>query len=192
MPRFSSPNRIVWDYFWSLRLLAKNAKEALSPELERQATALAVVMAVTVCEVFLNLWFRVRVEEKAIPAHRDSLLKDLNSRISLHRKLEPWPLRYLSTSLDLNSGAGGEFVKLKSLRNSIVHFTSSHKSIELPGVTIHGLADTNDYNLLSSKQAMWALQTAENLVAEIFHLAGVAENEIPHALHTWAGMSPAV
>ncbi|RTL56477.1 MAG: hypothetical protein EKK46_04520 [Rhodocyclaceae bacterium] len=170
----------------------QNAKEAQGPELARQATALAVVMAVTVGEVFLNLWFRVRVEEKAVPGHRDSLLKDLNVRIPLHHKLKHWPSRYLSAPLDLNSGAGGEFVKLKSLRNSIVHFTSSHESIELAGVTIHGLADTSAYDSLSSKQAVWALQTAENFVAEIFRLADIAEKEIPNALHAWAGKPPAV
>lgn len=192
MSVLSSPNRIVWDYFLSLRLLAQNAKEAPSSELERQAAALAVVMAVTVGEVFLNLWFRVRVEEKAIAEHRDSLLKDLNSRAPLQRKLEQWPTRYLSAPLNLKSGPGLEFVNLKTLRNSIIHFTSSHESVELAGVRIHGLADTSAYDSLSSEQAIWALQTAEGLVAEIFRLAGVAEKEIPHALHSWAGKPPAV
>jgi hypothetical protein len=148
--------------------LAQNAREAPSPELSRQAAALAVVMAVTVGEVFLNLWFRVRVEEKGIPSQRESLLKDLNSRASVQRKLEQWPLRYLSVPLDLNSGAGGEFVRLKSLRNSIVHFTSKHESVDLGGVSIHGLADTSAYDSLSSEHATWALQTAEILWLSFF------------------------
>ncbi|MBS4017435.1 MAG: hypothetical protein KGZ68_04275 [Dechloromonas sp.] len=176
----------------SLRLLAQSAKEAQSPELSRQAAALAVVMAVTVGEVFLNLWFRVRVEEGNFPGQRESLLKDLNSRVSVQRKLEQWPLRYLSAPLDLKSGAGFEFVRLKALRNSIVHFTSSHESIDLGGVSIHGLADTSAYDSLSSEHATWALQTTENLVAEVFRLAEVTEKEISHALHAWAGIPPAV
>lgn len=166
--------------------------EAPSAELARQSAALAVVMAVTVGEVFLNLWFRVHVEEQGSAKQRESLRKDLNSRASIQRKLEQWPFRYLSTPLDLKAGAGGEFIRLKSLRNSIVHFTSSHKSIELAGVTIHGLADTSNYDSLAADQAIWALQTAENLVAEIFRLAGIAEKEIPHALQAWAGKSLAV
>ena len=187
MPTYSSPNRIVWEYFLSLRLLAQNAKDAQSPELARQAAALAVVMAVTVGEVFLNLWFRVRVEEKRIADHRESFLKDLASRVSLERKLKHWPTRYLSAPLSLSSGAGHEFSLLKTLRNSIIHFTSSHESVELDSFSIHGLADTADYDGLSSKQATWALQTAENLVAEIFRLAGIEEKDIPHALHAWTG-----
>ncbi len=192
MPTFSSPNRIVWEYFISLRLLTQNAKQAPSAELARQAAALAVVTAVTVSEVFLNLWFRVRVEDRGDPEERKSLLKDLNSRASIQRKLERWPSRYLSAPLDLEAGAGGEFTKLKLLRNSIVHFTSSHESVEFAGITIHGLADTSDYDSLCADHAMWALQTAENLVAEVFRLAGYNEKEIPHALHVWAGRPPAV
>ncbi len=187
MPTYSSPNRIVWEYFLSLRLLAQNARNAQSPELARQAAALAVVMAVTVGEVFLNLWFRVRVEEKGIAGQRESFLKDLQSRASLESKLKHWPARYLSAPLSLSSGAGLEFSLLKALRNSIVHFTSSHESIELDNVSIHGLADTTHYDALSSEQATWALHTAENFVAEIFRLAGVSEKDIPHALHAWTG-----
>ena len=106
--------------------------------------------------------------------------------------MEQWPSRYLSAPLDLKAGAGVAFMELKSLRNSIVHFTSSHESIELAGVAIHGLADTSAYDSLSSSEAIWALQTAENFVAGIFRLAGIAEKEIPHALHAWAGKPPAV
>lgn len=187
MPTYSSPNRVVREYFLSLRLLAQNARDAQSPELARQAAALAVVMAVTVGEVFLNLWFRVRVEEKGIPDQRESFLKDLESRASLERKLKHWPSRYLSAPLCLSSGAGHQFSLLKSLRNSIVHFTSSHESLELANIALHGLADTSDYDALSSEKATWALHTAEDFVAEIFRLAGVAEKDIPHALHAWTG-----
>jgi hypothetical protein len=168
-------------------LLEQHARDAQSPELARQAAALAVVMAVTVSEVFLNLWFRVRVEEKCIAGHRESFLRDLESRVSLERKLKHWPTRYLSAPLNLSSGAGHEFSLLKTIRNSIIHFTSSHESVEVNSISIHGLADTSDYDALSSKQATWALHTAENLVAEVFRLAGVAEEDIPHALHVWIG-----
>jgi hypothetical protein len=186
----STPNRIVWDYFLSLRLLEENARKAPSPELSRQAAALAVVMAVTVVEVFLNLWFRVHVEERKVPSDREALLKDISARISLDHKLKQWPKRYLSDVLNLTAGVGDEFMKLKGLRNSIVHFTSSHESIDLGSVTIHGLADTTEYDALSAEKASWALQTAEDLVAELFRLAGISSEKIPHALHSWVGKVP--
>jgi hypothetical protein len=113
MATYSSPNRIVWEYWLSLRLLVQAAREAPSPELTRQNTALAVIMAVTVVEIFLNLWFRVRVEEKGNVAHRASLLRDLAARKSIEFKLKNWPIRYLSHSLDLCGGAGAEFSEVK-------------------------------------------------------------------------------
>jgi hypothetical protein len=190
MPTFSAPNRIVWDYFLSLRLVEENARKSPSPEFSRQAAALAVVTAVTVIEFFLNLWFRVRVEERNVPGECEAFLKELSARISLDRKLKQWPQRYLSRALNVTSGAGAEFMKLKELRNSIVHFTSSHENVNLGNVVIHGLADTTEYNGLSAEKASWALQTAEDFVAEIFRLAGIASKEIPHALHAWAGRVP--
>jgi hypothetical protein len=186
MSIYSAPNRIVWDYFFSLRHLVQEAKEAKSQELERRSSALAVVMAATATEVFLNLWFRVHIEKKGSPKQRRSLLNDLSSRKSLQYKLKQWPSQYLFARLDLKSGAGAEFNKLKSLRNSIVHFTSSHETIDFaPGITITGMANTSRYDSLCADDAIWALQTAENFVAEIFHLAGVTENEIPRLLHAW-------
>lgn len=187
---FSSPNRIVWEYFLSLRLLEENARKAASPELARQATALAVIMSVTVVEVFLNLWFRVRVEERDIPGERESLLKDLSARISVDRKLRQWPKRYLTRAIDFERGAGSELMKLKQLRNSIVHFTSSHEGIDFEGVAIHGLADTTSYDALNQSTANWALRTAESFIEELLSSAGYAATEIPHILHAWTGKAP--
>ena len=148
-------------------------------------------MAVTVVEVFLNLWFRVRVEERKVSGEREAFLKDLAARISIDRKVKQWPQRYLSKALNFNAGAGAEFIKLKELRNSIIHFTGSHESIDLGNVTIHGLADTSEYDALTAVHASWALQTAEDLVAEVFRLAGLNSEEVSHALHAWAGGVPA-
>lgn len=192
MSILSSPNRVVCEYFVSLRRLAEEAKKAPSQELCRQSAALAVIMAVTVSEVFMNLWFRVRIEERHSVAEREAFLKELSfpRPVSLDRKLRKWPERYLGGSIDVSSGPGAEFIKLKSLRNSIVHFTSNHESIELEGVAIHGLANTTDYDGLGYEQANWALQTAENFVAEIFRKSGVSEENIRHGLHAWTGKGP--
>jgi hypothetical protein len=123
MVTLSSPNSVVWEYFWSLRQLVSSAREAPSPQLSRQATALAVIMAVTVGEVFLNLWFRVRVEERHTKPQRDALLKDLaHPFLSLDGKLKQWPKRYLGQALDHSAGPGAAFMALKSIRNSIIHF----------------------------------------------------------------------
>lgn len=184
----SSPNRVVWEYFFSLRLLVAQAREAPSAELCRQAAAMSIIMAVTVGEVFFNLWFRVRVEERHTAAEIQSFLRNLSPPyLSLDRKLRQWPQRYLGRPLDLSAGPGAAFVTLKNMRNAIVHFTSTHESLSLGGVTIHGLADTTEYDNLSHERASWALQTTENVVAEVFRLAGLSPESIPRAVHAWSG-----
>lgn len=192
MSTLSSPNRVVWEYFDSLRRLVVQARNPESDAHLRQTAALAVVMSVNVVEVFFNLWFRVRVEERRSPQERAEFVKDLSypRPASLDRKLREWPKRYLGNELDLDSGAGSDFMKLKRLRNSIIHFASTHETFRVDNVTIQGLADTSEYDALCYDHAAAALNTAEDMLAEVFALAGIDENNIPGLLHGWAGKIP--
>jgi len=76
---------------------------------------------------------------------------------------------------------------IKELRNSIIHFSSSHTTFEHANVVIRGLADTTDYDSLSFEKARGALFSAEDVISEIFLLAGVVPENIPHMLHAWTG-----
>ena len=184
---FSSPNHLVWEYFFTLRRLANEAEKSESEELSRQRTALTVIMAVTMVEVFLNLFFRVRVSEPHSMQHQTQFLADLNGRMSLDKKIRRWPSRILDKELQLDSGPGKQFMELKELRNSLVHFTSTHESVDLGDVQIHGLADSSAYDTLSARHATNALLVAESVVEAIFRLAGLTEEQVPHAMHAWTG-----
>ncbi len=188
MTQLVTPNHVIWEYFSSLRQLVEAAKEARNQELCRQAAALAIIMGVTVGEVFLNVWFRVHVEERHGKTERDAFLKDISPPFkSLERKLKDWPKQYLGKELDLLSGPGRAFMDLKDLRNSIVHFTSTHEAITYDNVSIHGLANFTTYNALNDESAIAAFETATAFVVEIFKLAGVSPRDIPHNLHAWTG-----
>lgn len=123
---------MAWEYFSALNTLIQNAQQSESSESCRRMAMLAVIQAVTVGEVFLNLWFRVRVENH--PGHRSSLLADLQARKGLEHKLKKWPPRYLSHTLNLATGPGRAFWELKELRNSLVHFTSSFEDVHTGSV----------------------------------------------------------
>ena len=192
MTTLSAPNRVVCEYFDSLRRLVQDTKNAESEAQRRQTAALAVVMAVNVVEVFLNLWFRVRVEERHTQEERNALLKDLAHPrpASLERKLRIWPQRYLHREIDFTSGPGKKFMLVKALRNSIVHFSSSHETFEHDNVSIRGLADTTEYDALSYESAKDALHAAEGMLAEVFRLANIENEHVPNLLHAWAGRIP--
>lgn len=192
MTNLSSPNRIVWEYFEALRRLVVESRDAESESTRRQSAALAVVMSVTVVEVFFNIWFRVRAEELYTPEEVAQLVSELGHPRpwSLDKKLKHWPKRYLGKELNLNDGPGAQFMKIKALRNSIVHFSSSHTTFEHGNVAIHGLADTTDYDELSFEKARSALFAAEDLIGEVFLLAGTPPENTRHMLHSWAGRIP--
>lgn len=192
MPNFSSPNCIVWEYFAALRRLVAQSRSAGGEAEKRQYSALAVVMSVTVVEVFINLWFRVHAEQHHTSEAVSRLVSDLGHPRpwSLDKKLKNWPKRYLGSELDLSSGPGAEFMRIKDLRNSIVHFNSTHTTLKHEGFEMQGLADTTDYDALSYEKARSALFAAEDLIAEVFVLAGVEREMVKHLLHSWTGRSP--
>jgi hypothetical protein len=144
-------------------------------------------MSVTAVEVFLNMWFRVRVEESGNSANRISLLKDLTDRRSIEFKLRNWPKRYLGAELDLSTGAGAQFAEIKRRRNAIVHFTSTHETVEVGPYRLQGMADTTEYDILSHADAAPALKAARDLVAEIFRIAGLSPGQVARAMHGWTG-----
>ena len=76
---------------------------------------------------------------------------------------------------------------------STSHFLSSTwESIKVPGVAIHGLADTSAFESLGEHSAIQALNTAEQFLAEVFNLRGIKKADIPGALHSWTGLPPGI
>lgn len=65
-----------------------------------------------------------------------------------------------------------------------------NEDLRLPNLELQGLADTSDYDALDAEVARWAMEVAENLISEVFRLAGVSTDMIPHALHAWLGKPP--
>ena len=191
MTNFSSPNRIVWEYFAALRRLVAQSRSAEGEAEKRQCSALAVVMSVTVVEVFINLWSRACREAPHVRGGRNDCIGVGPPRaMVLDKKLKKWPKRYLGSELDLSNGPGAEFMRIKDLRNSIVHFNSTHTTLKYEGVEFLGLADTTDYDALSYEEARNALFAADDLIAEVFVLAGVERDNVKHFLHSWTGRLP--
>jgi hypothetical protein len=158
---------------------------------QRENIALCIFLAVTVVEPFMNLFFRILIEESEHQAHRARILDDLNRRISLDKKIRSWPELLFGRQWDLSSGTGKAFADLKEKRNALMHFTSTHESIsEIPGILIHGLADTEVFDSLQSCDADVALKVAEDSICDILQLSGQTEKEQLGGLHLWTGKVP--
>jgi len=186
----SSPNKMVWAYFSSLRRMCNQVEGHSSDEHKKEDAALCVITAVTVVEIFLNVYFRILISEKLYKHAEEKIKNDLKIKVSLDRKLKEWPELVFGKKIDFSSGAGQKFVGLKKLRNGLVHFSSTWETIQLPGVNIQGLADTSAFDSLGEHSATQALKTAEEFLAEVFRLRGIKEKDIPGALHSWTGLPP--
>lgn len=188
----SSPNSMVWQYFRCLRRLAERLGHIQDESERKQEISLCIIMAVTVVEAFVNIFFRVIVSEPAYAQHQQRVLKDLNlpRPKSLDFKLRSWPNQILGKGLDFQAGVPKAFIALKEKRNRLMHCTSSHQSTSVPGITLNGLADTSVFDNLEISDALSAVDIAEGMLEEVFRLRGVPTKQIPGALHLWTGKVP--
>lgn len=190
----SSPNHMVWELFQALRRLCVRVAESQDAQDDsalRQDAALCVILAVQCVEVFFNMYFQVLISEPAYAHAAEKISTDLAStQCGLDRKIKDWPLLVFGQRLPLGEGAGQRFVTLKNVRHKLMHFTSTHESFSIPGIAIHGMADTSAYHALSAKSAIEALHIAEAFMCEVFRLRGISSENLPHALHSWTGRPP--
>jgi hypothetical protein len=191
----SSPNRMVWAYFRSLRRLVQRIAETEDSPDQKDDIVLSIFMAVTVVEAFVNLFFRILVTEQLYQQHEKLVLDDLDTSHpqgpkGLKYKLNHWPPKVLHKTLVWQSGVPNEFEQLRELRNLLMHVTSSHQWISVPGFEIHGLADTSVYDNLTVGDARKALEIAEGMVQELLRLRGVQDQQMGGALHHWIGKVP--
>ena len=186
----SSPNKMVWSYFSALRRMCYRVEECSSDGYKKEDAALCVITAVTVVEVFLNVYFRILISEKPYKHAEERIQNDLKRQAPLDRKLKEWPEVVFGNKIDYGSGAGQRFMELKNLRNGLVHFSNTWETIDVPGATIHGLADTSAFDSLGEHSAIQSLKTAEEFLAELFRLRGIKKADIPGALHSWTGLAP--
>lgn len=164
--------------------------DATDSNIERQESVVAVIVAVTAVEVFLNLFFRMLAEEDKYAVHKEWIVSDIDKRITLDEKLRKWPFAIFGKKLDFGSGATQSFMKLKSLRNQIVHFTSDHETVDLggSGIIIHGVADSSKYDSLCREDAKNAQSVSWDLIREIFILSGTPSENVGSFMHVWCGM----
>jgi hypothetical protein len=184
------PQHMVWQYYQSLRRRVIGVANATDEEIIRQDTATSIMLAVTVVEAFFNLYFRVLVSQPNYAQHEARLLKDFEKRKGLEYKLKNWFPEIIGKPLDFTAPIPKAFSELKVLRNTLMHFTSSHQTANLPGFQIQALADVTAYQALTAKDAMVALTTAEQMVSEVFRLIGYSEQEILYLLQQWTGKVP--
>lgn len=186
----STPNGIVWRYFQALHRRVRALQSVDDDNEMKEDVALCLMQAIAVVETFLNVFFRVVVEEPGFTQHKPRLLKDFKDRKSLEHKLRAWPAAILGKAVNFEDPAAKAFLALKERRNGLMHFTSSHESVFVPDVAIHGLADTTILDRLTRADAVGAVEAVEGMIYVLLRARGISEQNLPHALHSWTGKVP--
>ena len=180
-------NNMIWEYFASLREMVAQAQNGSDEKTTRRKILPCVFMSITIVETFLNIYFRILAEESDCSSCREQTIKELDERVSLDKKIKTWPKRFFKQEIDFSKGIGQQFIKLKDLRNKLVHFKSSHETVSLPGIELRGMVDISSYDSLDANVALESLAVAEEMLEEIFRLKGMNDEQIGHALHSWTG-----
>ena len=187
----ASPHSLIWHYYECLKRQIRRVPPDASDTVQKQELALALFLAVSVVETFINAFFRVVIEEDDYRIHRERVLKDIERRASLEAKIKEWPKKVLGKRLDPSAPNVKRFLDMKNHRNALMHFVSSHETIELPGpVYIHGMADMSAFETLSLESAAEYPEIIRNFAFEIFAARGIAEEWLPHSFHRWFGEPP--
>lgn len=188
---YSSPNRLLWEYFDSLRELTAYASEHSDDEGSIKRIAyICIIMSVTTVETFINIYFRQLVEEVRYRQHRETTLKELSDKCPLDYKVKNWPLRFFEKNIDFGKGIGQKFIVLKDKRNALMHFSPSCEMLEIENITIKGNTDITKFENLSAKDIKESIETAERFIGEVFRVQGRPVDKIPHFLHSWIGKVP--
>ena len=188
---FGSPNKMIWEYFDSLREMVRNVQDADERNIQRRVLP-CVFMGIAIIETFLNTYFRILAEKASCSSCCEQTLKEIDDNMTLDRKIKTWPKRFFDKEIDLSQGIGQRFMNLKNLRNKLMHFKSSYETVDLPGVQMQGMVDISSYEVLDRNVAFESLAIAGEMIEEIFNLEGINPDQIKHCLHLWAGRIPVV
>lgn len=187
----ATPHSLIWHYYECLKRQIRRVPPDASDAVQKQEIALALFLAVSVVEAFINAFFRVVIEEGDYRVHRERVLKDIERRVSLEAKIKEWPKKVLGRPLEPSAPSVKRFLDMKDHRNALMHFVSSHETIELPGpVYIHGMADMSAFETLSLESASEYPEIIRTFAFEIFAARGIAEDLLPHSFHRWFGEPP--
>ena len=103
----SSPNAMVWSSFRSLDRIAQEIENSEDQNYIKDKVAISIILCITAVETFINMFFRILVEENKYQEHRDLILNDLDLEGNekpkgLEYKLNNWPNKVLNKNINFD------------------------------------------------------------------------------------------
>jgi len=177
----SGPNRLTWIYYHMMLGLINEIDQESDDEKIKQKTVLCIFLAVNLIETFINSYFRLIAEKINDPVKKSKLILEINKE-GLEWKVKNWPFL---KEIDYGQGTGQRFIKLKDLRNGLMHYKPTYEKVRTFDGEVEGLTDTKIYDHLEKDQAVDFLAIVEDFIGEIlrFNIKGVNQ----YGLGFWLG-----
>ena len=185
----SSPNSMVMEYWNLLRNIVYSDHKNCDEKIIRQHVMLSILLSITVVETFMNIYFRLLVSHGKFKKYEHTIINDLDNRMSLEKKLIKWPKLLFDREFDQSKGVGLEFKELKDLRNKLMHFTTTHETLKINDIEIHGLSDTSVFYNLKLEDCYQSESVAHRTMAEIIRLSGKTEEQVKAEMIHYTGDS---
>lgn len=151
----------------------------------------AVFIGVNVVETFINIYFRVFAEESLTSPWYGVIISDLSKNKSgLGAKMAKWPKLCFGQALDERDPRYVAFETLKSLRNGLTHFKTSHTTVApVPGVTIQGLADLSLVGQLDADMPSKVISAVVGFIKLILEARGLSPEQVSRSSQSWIGFA---
>ncbi len=190
----SSPNNIICTYCDYLEASISNLKESIGktkdPDDSYVDIAVSIILAVTVIEMFLNIYFRGIAELDPDKKRGKEFLKNIKAPTPLDTKVKKWPKLAFGKSLNFKKGIGKDFLKLKDLRNKLVHFSSDLHTVSIQLIPFSNFTDTTVFHNLKLSDSENSLKVVRGFIKEIFILEGISKEKLPEMMQYWTGFAP--
>jgi len=177
---------MVWEYLGIIKRLAKTIQDSSDEKEMRQDVCVTIILAVTAAETFLNLFFQIATKKPEFAEHQQYILKSLNNRLSLEKKVKNWTMTVFNKPIDVTQGIGKNFDDLRQLRNSLMHF-NSNETVRVDNVELHNWSDVTVYETLVGIQANDALVAVLELIQKVLELSGLIGPRLKSEMLRWTG-----
>lgn len=186
---FGSPNHVLWQFSGILDRLASAKDVHCERAVVEQNGTVAVLVAATSIEAFTNIYFRVVADEPQFLHSRAEIIQGLEERtLSTAVKLLKWCELAFHQRIDERDSRWVQFKSLQSLRNNIVHFKSSHDSLQVDDIRIDGLVGLSAFAQMSEATPIWAVNCVRGVVGLVGECRGIAKSEIAGFVRHWAAL----
>lgn len=180
---------MVRQYSLALNRLVERVPAPERSDERRQDIAICIMVAVTMVEVFVNAYFQALIQHEPFAIHRAWIMRDLQDRRSLSRKLLDWPRAVFGRTIDEADPKVRQFRDVLRLRNDLVPFRREEGRMRLGDQAVR-MIDTAAFDCLTVDDAVRAANSAYAAIHWVLGCVSSDQAQVEVAMADWTSTGP--